>query len=203
MSAQNQESLSFPVPIGVILPYAGVNVPIPKGFLLCDGSEIDIEEYPLLYSVLGDIWGASNPGTFRVPNLINQYLRGVETNTGISQPAILQGTLQYTLTENNLPIVPLDNAQPNLQLEATFPLEVVRDNVDVNGVSDGVSTITYVNEFARNPAIDRAVTTFNSMTLQNTTNTGTPIQVDISAFDNNVQMRGYGMAYIIRASNLY
>lgn len=40
------------LPIGSVLPYIGERA--PTGFLICDGSEFDKDEYPFLYKFLGD-----------------------------------------------------------------------------------------------------------------------------------------------------
>jgi microcystin-dependent protein len=73
------------LPIGAILPYAGLNAPF--GFLLCDGSEIEISKYPSLYGVIADLYNGSGaspllgvPGTtFRLPDLRGRFALGVDT----------------------------------------------------------------------------------------------------------------------------
>jgi microcystin-dependent protein len=68
------------VPIGGIMPFAGSN--IPTGFLLCDGSEILIEKYNSLYSVIGTTYNGSSPlqgasgSTFRIPDLRGRFPLG-------------------------------------------------------------------------------------------------------------------------------
>ena len=41
------------VPVGVVLPYAGLTNAIPDGWLLCDGSTFSGTDYPRLQAVLG------------------------------------------------------------------------------------------------------------------------------------------------------
>jgi hypothetical protein len=41
----------------------------PSGFLLCNGSAYPQASYPNLFAIIGTSYGASIPGTFRVPNL--------------------------------------------------------------------------------------------------------------------------------------
>lgn len=48
------------MPTGAILPYAGTTA--PAGYLLCDGSEVRITDYPTLYGVIGY--------TYRTPSLL-------------------------------------------------------------------------------------------------------------------------------------
>ena len=57
------------VPIGAILPYAGERA--PYGYLLCDGSEVEIEKYPDLWNVIGRTYSSTLflAGTFVVGRL--------------------------------------------------------------------------------------------------------------------------------------
>lgn len=64
----------------------------PNQFLVCDGSYVEQENYPVLYSVIGTMFGVS--GTqFRIPDLRNAFLRGISngktptTNLGITYNA--------------------------------------------------------------------------------------------------------------------
>jgi len=68
------------VPIGAILPFAGSNV--PTGFLLCDGTELLIEKYNQLYSIIGNTYNGFSPlqgasgSTFRLPDLRGRFPLG-------------------------------------------------------------------------------------------------------------------------------
>jgi microcystin-dependent protein/cytoskeletal protein CcmA (bactofilin family) len=66
------------LPIGAILPYAGPNVPF--GFLLCDGSEILISQYPALYQIIDKIYNGVIPlrgtDTYRLPDLRGRFPLG-------------------------------------------------------------------------------------------------------------------------------
>lgn len=81
------------LPIGTILPYAGPNA--PNGFLLCDGSELEINQYSVLYGVIGDRYNGDTAlaglNTFRLPDLRGRFplgrhnmnnSRNVPTSTG-------------------------------------------------------------------------------------------------------------------------
>jgi hypothetical protein len=69
-------------PTGTIQPHAGSTA--PEGFLVCDGSIVNIADYPKLYAVIGTSWGHGNeisPGvsdglTFHLPDLRGRFLRG-------------------------------------------------------------------------------------------------------------------------------
>lgn len=66
------------LPIGAILPYAGPNIPF--GFLLCDGSEILISQYPELYQIIATIYNGVIPlrgtNTYRLPDLRGRFPLG-------------------------------------------------------------------------------------------------------------------------------
>ena len=66
------------VPLGTIMPYAGVAP--PYGYLLCDGSEVEIVKYPELYDIIGIIYNGTAPligvGTFRLPDMRGRFALG-------------------------------------------------------------------------------------------------------------------------------
>lgn len=63
-------------PTGTIQPHAGSTA--PEGFLVCDGTIVDIADYPRLYAIIGTSWGhGNNDGlTFHLPDLRGRFLRG-------------------------------------------------------------------------------------------------------------------------------
>ncbi|MCD8378250.1 MAG: phage tail protein [Candidatus Gastranaerophilales bacterium] len=62
---------------GMILPYTSSTV--PDGFLLCDGSEVAVDDYEDLYDVIGTTYGSSDSTTFCLPDLRNRTLWGAGT----------------------------------------------------------------------------------------------------------------------------
>jgi microcystin-dependent protein len=66
------------VPVGCLFPFAGTVV--PSGYLLCDGSEVKISDYPSLYSVIGYAYKASvlliGLGTFALPDMRGRFPLG-------------------------------------------------------------------------------------------------------------------------------
>jgi len=64
------------VPIGAILPFAGLNV--PDGYLLCDGSEQEKSKYSDLYDAIGNTYGIPSLGvnTFLLPDLRGRFPLG-------------------------------------------------------------------------------------------------------------------------------
>lgn len=67
------------VPVGTILPFAGVAV--PNGYLLCDGSEQFIANYPQLFEVIGyaykDLGLLQGLSTFALPDLRGRFPLGL------------------------------------------------------------------------------------------------------------------------------
>lgn len=64
---------SFLQPGMIIGTFAAV---VPKGFLLCDGSEVNVADYPDLYEVIGTTFGSSDSTKFCLPNLCDKTLWG-------------------------------------------------------------------------------------------------------------------------------
>lgn len=57
------------LPIGSIIPWSGANDTIPTGWVACDGSVIQSTRYPLLYKLIGTVYGGTAGSTFRLPEL--------------------------------------------------------------------------------------------------------------------------------------
>ena len=87
------------IPIGAILPYAGVNP--PSGFLFCDGSEVQKVQYPDLYAIIGDYYNGAEPlvtspfnTTFRLPDLRGRFPLGRDNmDNGGTVPLPTGGTV--------------------------------------------------------------------------------------------------------------
>lgn len=61
-------------PIGTIQTFAFHS--IPDGWLPCDGRSLLTSEYPLLYKVIGKIFGSIGDDDFKLPNLCGKFIRG-------------------------------------------------------------------------------------------------------------------------------
>ena len=81
----NSESGIEDTPVGHIIPYMGNNA--PKHYLICDGGEYNIVDYPYLAQHFTDEFGSVNyfggdgTTTFAVPDLRGEFLRGSGTAT--------------------------------------------------------------------------------------------------------------------------
>ena len=73
-------------PIGTIMAFA-CNA-VPGGWALCDGHEVNIEEFPALYRVIGTIYGGDGINTFRVPDLRGRFIRGYDASGMIDKKRV-------------------------------------------------------------------------------------------------------------------
>lgn len=85
----NSESGIEDTPVGHIIPYMGNNA--PKHYLICDGREYNIIDYPYLVQHFTNEFGSSNyfggdgTTTFAVPDLRGEFLRGSGINSHTNQ----------------------------------------------------------------------------------------------------------------------
>ncbi|MEM1206856.1 MAG: phage tail protein [Acidobacteriota bacterium] len=83
--------LPVPLPVGAVIPYAGpADDAVWKeletlGWLPCDGREVPQVAYPLLFQLIGDIYGDASEDNFLLPDYRGAFLRGVN---GTRQPAL-------------------------------------------------------------------------------------------------------------------
>ncbi|MFM8362674.1 MAG: phage tail protein, partial [Haliscomenobacter sp.] len=69
---------------GMIAPFAGYLAKIPYGWFPCDGRAVKSTDYPALFAVIGTTYGNGSSGAgagggtdFNLPDLNNQFLRGL------------------------------------------------------------------------------------------------------------------------------
>lgn len=71
-------------PVGKIMAYMGLKA--PKNYLICDGGEYNIADYPKLAAHFAeefgsvDYFGGDGTTTFKIPDLRGEFLRGTGTN---------------------------------------------------------------------------------------------------------------------------
>lgn len=59
---------------------------VPSGWLICDGSYVSTTDYAALYNIIGNTFGSPGDGSFPLPNMLGQFVRGYDT-TGIVDTA--------------------------------------------------------------------------------------------------------------------
>ena len=57
------------MPVGTIIPWASDQGTIPTGWTTCNGATISQETYPVLYNVIGTVYGGTAGSTFKLPPL--------------------------------------------------------------------------------------------------------------------------------------
>lgn len=102
------------LPTGVILPWAGTEVSVPEGWLLCDGKEVSRSTYVDLFSIIGVIYGSGNGSTtFNLPDLRGRSPLGKDNMGGTSADRVTAseadelgqgaGEEHHTLTITEMP----------------------------------------------------------------------------------------------------
>jgi microcystin-dependent protein len=95
------------LPVGTILPYAGlvdISNNTLSGWLICDGRELNIEDYDRLFNIIGTTYGGGE-GTFNIPDMRGRVPVGSGTGAGLSTRNVssLGGAETHTLTTNEMP----------------------------------------------------------------------------------------------------
>jgi microcystin-dependent protein len=58
------------LPIGSIIPWSGPSEQIPRGWITCNGNATyKVADYPVLYKILGNVYGGASGQTFKLPRL--------------------------------------------------------------------------------------------------------------------------------------
>lgn len=79
-SAQAPSTLNPPV--GTIVAWVGQRSTIPPNWKMCNGEELDRNQFPLLFNAIGTVWGGTATNKFKLPDLQGYFLRGVDGGTG-------------------------------------------------------------------------------------------------------------------------
>jgi microcystin-dependent protein len=77
----NYDELLASAPVGAVIAYPASSV--PTGWLECDGSVLSTATYADLYSIVGTIYGTGGGGTFKVPDLRGEFIRGWDHGRGV------------------------------------------------------------------------------------------------------------------------
>ena len=73
---------------GTIMLYGGAAA--PEGFLICDGQELNPNDYPDLYNVIGSTYGLTTDGKFKVPDMKGRIPVGVkQSSSAYNEPGYL------------------------------------------------------------------------------------------------------------------
>ena len=91
----------IPIDIGIITIWSGAESNIPNEWLWCNGDEKLKTDYPKLFDIIGDKYGAlSNVDKFKLPDLNESVVIGKSTNTTIGEKI---GSNLIQISANMLP----------------------------------------------------------------------------------------------------
>jgi microcystin-dependent protein len=76
---------------------------IPEGWLLCDGTLLNIQQNAALFSLIGTTYGGDGQRTFALPDLRGNVVLGVNNTGTVLGKKGGSATANVTLTANNLP----------------------------------------------------------------------------------------------------
>lgn len=201
MSLQNTAGFQgYPVPIGTIVPFVGNRPFIPDGWLLCNGEDRLISDYPDLYAVLGTNYNANTTpvGYFRTPDLVNhQYILG----KAVTDPTIIAGNIAEDI---EIPVL-----TANLPTLSSARFNVTNVGVNANppplygtgggfGGDEGGAEALIVATDNRYPDID--INHKAGSTVSFTNNLRVDATVTLTA--QNTLLEGWLMCYIIKAYNI-
>ncbi len=98
--------------IGAVLAYAGQISKLPKDWHVCDGSELNKEEYPKLFDVLGTVYGGNGNRTFKLPDYRGYFLRGLDSTKQVDQESRELGSIQMDQFEKHFHTLMNANDKP-------------------------------------------------------------------------------------------
>jgi microcystin-dependent protein len=96
--------------LGQIMPFAGTQ--IPRGWALCNGAALSIQQWQALFSLLGTYYGGNGVTTFCLPDLRGRAILGSSGGTGAYPAGMISGSVSVNMTGLQLP-------QHNHMIQAT------------------------------------------------------------------------------------
>ena len=132
------------VPVGTIVAFAGQANRIPRGWVECNGVQLDKTAFPKLFEAIGTVWGGSGTPHFFLPDLRGMFLRGVSGDTDRDP----EKNDRYSPQLSHAPSNPGNrgNDVGSLQNHA-FKIHTHRPNLGGNFLMDGNSGSPIANYF--------------------------------------------------------
>jgi len=93
-SSASSGGQTYQPPLGQVSFFARKTAPI--GWLVCDGRALNKQQFSQLYDVIGGLFGETST-TFRLPNLVEQFVRG-STSVGRIQENMISAHAHYAGT---------------------------------------------------------------------------------------------------------
>lgn len=168
------------VPVGTILPFAGINP--PNGYLLCDGAEVLRSNFPELYNIIGGTYNVGvlqGVGTFQLPDLRGRFALGRDTMyNGIQVPLSstsltgFAGNIQNSNSSDTTTIISNLNSLTGLAVGQL--LSKVSGTGDFGGITTIVSIDIPNSSITINCASPYTVGTINFTSTTSTSFVATP-----------------------------
>lgn len=102
--------------LGVIKLFAGTFV--PRGYMLCDGTLLNVNQNTALFSLLGTSFGGNGQTTFALPDLRQKFPIGTSQASGGGVPG---GNKTITIGSQNLPSLSLNLKVSNTNSTTAVP----------------------------------------------------------------------------------
>lgn len=186
------------LPIGTIIPWAAESASIPKGWLVCNGRAIDIEEYPLLYDCIGNTYGGTAGSTFKTPTLTNAPKGIVDIFEGYFQFLYTGqgGNGAWDYSQGGAPSTIGVPSRPEYSKKSDDPFWSLvgggdNGNESSNGQSTWSSKFDLVGEFSGSPNF---LASYDEITLTKGSYFGIAIYEDTQLYDYHLTMHSHGIA---------
>jgi microcystin-dependent protein len=186
------------IPAGSVFCFAGLTC--PNGYLLCDGSDYPIANYPALFNAIGNTFTAlPDDINFQVPNLVDTYVSGTNEVSGATNTSGANGNVSITLSSGNIPKIVFKSGSLSIDYTAVSPQPSTQTKSDISEQKGCGS------EEGDNHAIqDTSPTTrdiqgiFNSLAISYLGN-NTPISAPLTSGSGSITLEGIKLTYIIKA----
>lgn len=89
---------------------------IPQGWLACNGQTLQVIQYQVLYSLIGNVYGGTAGQTFKLPNLQAMAPIGLGSGPGLTPRAMGQTYGAATVTLSSISQLPPHDHGVNIQI---------------------------------------------------------------------------------------
>ena len=117
--------------IGEIRPFAfGI---VPQGWLLCDGTLLNIQQYQALYALIGITYGGNGTTNFALPDLRGRAVVSMNPSDLNYKRGTMAGVENVTLTASNIPAHTHDMEVANNPGNKGMPTNRIAIPTSING----------------------------------------------------------------------